>query len=558
MHRLLPLLLGFLTGPAEPAPAADELFSLPGFDGAKLPSKHFSGYVPVGPASHRRQLRYWLQMSERDPGTDPVVLWLNGGPGASSIMYGALTEMGQLVFNSRSLRDNRTLTPKMQYNPHSWSRVASVIYLESPAGVGFSYCEYSPCNANDTTTAEDSYEFLVGFFKAFPELAANKFFLTGESYAGIYVPMLAKQIMDKGGVNLHGIAVGNGCWGNQVGTCSNALWVGDQQRLIIDFLAGHGLLSRQLYRQVGRACNFSWNGDAEPDAECLSMLMACHNQSGIKLHAPSYNVYDFCRSGIGSAGYVAPRPPARQSEMLAAPWAASPLAHSPGCTTSGTRPQSPGVNTATALTAGASLSSEPANGDEQRWCGSGAAAVIWQAIPAVASALHVNLSNGCDVPAALSGREPGPKSIWKALPPPANKCLNEYKRAPAGDLRPLYAELARRWPVLLYSGDADSCVPHVGTEEWVHELGFPVAEQWRPWLSLANGSGPVGSNGTSHIYQPDGHTAEAQRVGYVTTFGGDAVRLWFATVNGAGHEVPMYKPEAALALISRFLEGRSL
>ena len=142
--------------------------------------------------------------------------------------------------------------------------------------------------------------------------------------------------------------------------------------------------------------------------------------------------------------------------------------------------------------------------------------------------------------------------------PPTNKCLNEYKRAPGGDLRPLYARLAKRWPLLLYSGDADSCVPHVGTDEWVHELGFPVAEPWRPWLSLANGSGPIGTNGTSHIYEPDGRSAEAQRVGYVTSFGGAAVRLLFATVNGAGHEVPMYKPVASYAMLSRFIAGRAL
>jgi serine carboxypeptidase-like clade 1 len=135
----------------------------------------------VGTPARQRQLHYWLQLSERDPSKDPVILWLNGGPGASSIMYGALTEMGQLVHTSRSLRDNTTEVPLLAYNPHSWSRVASVIYLESPAGVGFSYCEYEPCVANDTTTAVDSFDFLTGFFKAYPELSANEFFLTGES-----------------------------------------------------------------------------------------------------------------------------------------------------------------------------------------------------------------------------------------------------------------------------------------------------------------------------------------------------------------------------------------
>ena len=78
-------------------------------------------------------------------------------------------------------------------------------------------------------------------------------------------------------------------------------------------------------------------------------------------------------------------------------------------------------------------------------------------------------------------------------------------------------------------------------------------------MLAANSSGPVGTNGTDHTYNPDASLpVEAQRVGYVTKFGGAAKRLAFATVSGAGHEVPMYKPVAALAMLTRFLEGRDL
>ena len=340
-----------------------------------------------------------------------------------------------------------------------------------------------------------------------------------------YAPTLAAQIVQRGGINLQGLMVGNGCWGNQVGTCSNALWVGDQQRIIVDFLSGHGLISKALYRTVAPACNFSWSGNKEPDAECMDALMACHNQSGVRLHAPTYNVYDFCRSGIGANGWAPPRPP-RQSELLAGLWRGSRLAQ---------RPRNQLAPPA------------PAGGDEQLWCGAADASLVWLAMPSVAAAMHVSLSNGCDVP-ALSGS--------RHLRSTPMKCLDSYTRAPAGDLRPLYASLARKFPLLLYSGDADACVPFVGTEEWVSELGFPVAEPWRPWLATANGSGPVGRNGTDHIFLP--HGPEAQRVGYVTTFGGAAKRLTFATVNGAGHEVPMFKPVAAAAMLDRFLAGRAL
>jgi serine carboxypeptidase-like clade 1 len=67
---------------ANAAPENHLVTHLPGFHGA-LPSKHYSGYVTVDEGNDRR-LFYYLVLSERDPAADPVVLWLNGGPGCSS------------------------------------------------------------------------------------------------------------------------------------------------------------------------------------------------------------------------------------------------------------------------------------------------------------------------------------------------------------------------------------------------------------------------------------------------------------------------------------------
>lgn len=69
-------------GVCEAAPASAVVKSVPGFDGA-LPSKHYAGYVTVE-EQHGRNLFYYLVESERDPAKDPLVLWLNGGPGCSS------------------------------------------------------------------------------------------------------------------------------------------------------------------------------------------------------------------------------------------------------------------------------------------------------------------------------------------------------------------------------------------------------------------------------------------------------------------------------------------
>merc|ERR1712113_389162 len=83
-----------------------------------------------------------------------------------------------------------------------------------------------------------------------------------------------------------------------------------------------------------------------------------------------------------------------------------------------------------------------------------------------------------------------------------------YTRAPAGDLRPLYAKLAEKYRLLIYSGDADGCVPHTGTEEWTYDLGFDIAEPWRPWKNS-----PADS---------DVEMVSSSVVGYVTKFGGAA------------------------------------
>lgn len=158
--------------------AADEVIALPGWAGA-LPSKHFSGYLNV--ANNSRRIHYLLQEAETSPEDKPLVLWLNGGPGSSSFL-GAFTELGQLIFNRDS---HATNPPTLFRNPFAWTKLANVLYLETPAGVGFSYCVIerakSDCENTDTSTAELNHEALLGFLDRFPEYKVRPFFLTGES-----------------------------------------------------------------------------------------------------------------------------------------------------------------------------------------------------------------------------------------------------------------------------------------------------------------------------------------------------------------------------------------
>ena len=101
--------------------------------------RQFSGYLPVDD-DHGRHLFYWYVESQGVPTDDPVVLWTNGGPGCSGLL-GFGTEMGPYFIS----RDG-TLSP----NPFSWNKVASVLYIEQPAGTGFSYSDTEA----DYTTGE--------------------------------------------------------------------------------------------------------------------------------------------------------------------------------------------------------------------------------------------------------------------------------------------------------------------------------------------------------------------------------------------------------------------
>ncbi|XP_070182957.1 lysosomal protective protein-like, partial [Littorina saxatilis] len=118
------LLLGATTA----APAADEVKSVPGLK--KQPNfKHYSGYLQ---ASGSKKLHYWFLESQNNPASDPMVLWMNGGPGCSSDL-GLLSEHGPF----RVQDDGVTVL----INPFSWNTVANMLYLEAPAGVGYSYSD---------------------------------------------------------------------------------------------------------------------------------------------------------------------------------------------------------------------------------------------------------------------------------------------------------------------------------------------------------------------------------------------------------------------------------
>ncbi len=110
----------------------------------------YSGYLDISETKH---LFFWFSESRRKPASDPLLLWLNGGPGCSSTT-GLLFELGPCLVSDKGM--NTT------HNPSSWTEAANVIFLDQPVGVGYSYSDDEQVN-NSPAAAADVWAFLQLF-----------------------------------------------------------------------------------------------------------------------------------------------------------------------------------------------------------------------------------------------------------------------------------------------------------------------------------------------------------------------------------------------------------
>uniref|UniRef100_A0A7E4W707 Carboxypeptidase n=1 Tax=Panagrellus redivivus TaxID=6233 RepID=A0A7E4W707_PANRE len=258
------------------APAEDLVVDLPGLN-FKPPFDHYSGYLNV---SSTKYLHYWFTKAYKNPESAPVLLWLNGGPGCSSV-GGLIEELGPF-----HVEDNGQTVYE---NPYSWNHVGNVIFLESPAGVGFSYASDGDVTASDETAAEDNYQALLAFFKyKFPEFQGHDFYITGESYGGIYIPTLAVKVAaDKTNFPaFKGVAIGNGIYSFPL-----------NYNTMVPLFYYHGLIRNKLYSDVVTNCckGNSYNCDyytlLDGETECADKINRLLEQGG---DLDPYNLYSTC------------------------------------------------------------------------------------------------------------------------------------------------------------------------------------------------------------------------------------------------------------------------
>ena len=413
---------------ARALPAADEITALPGWTGA-LPSRQFSGYLDASPTKH---LHYWMSFSEGAPETDPVVFWFNGGPGCSSL-DGFLYEHGP--FRVQMAADGATSLAAFEY---SWAKLANMVYLEAPCGVGFSYSDVGGDDyaATDDTAAADNLAAVEAFFAKFPEFQNRSLYLTGESYAGIYVPTLAEAIVkatlagNYTGAPLAGIAVGNGCSGHEIGTCA---FGSPQSRYYqTKYLMSSGFASEPLKDELNAQCEWSeWKDGTEPSSACTS---AVNKLDALTQGLDTYCVYCNCPPGTAAAELGA---------------RASKVGHHLQ-----QREAPRGVGTTA--------------------CINTAEASAYLNQPAVQEAIHVTAAKVDDW--QVCGSADG----W------------DYTSTRPNLPRDTYPLLVSNIRVLIYNGDWDACVPYTDNEGWTTGMGFNQTAPWHPWMYEDGGVSSVG------------------------------------------------------------------
>ncbi|KAF3334533.1 serine carboxypeptidase-like 33 [Carex littledalei] len=438
---------------------SDRVNSLPGQP--KTPEiSQFSGYITVNEAKGRA-LFYWFFEAQTQPNEKPLLLWLNGGPGCSSIGYGAASELGPL-----RVKTNGT---GLAFNTYAWNQEANLLFLESPVGVGFSYTNTSSdfTKIDDAFVAEDAYNFLVNWLKRFPQYKSRDFYISGESYAGHYVPQLAELVYDRNNVksssytyiNLKGFMVGNAITDNYY-----------DSKGLVEYAWSHSVVSDQVYRQANQVCNFRLSNWSNACDDVVNTIYNEYKDIDIyNIYAPKCNLpqASFVANNRDGVEKLSAQEKFMRIRMLA------------------------GYDPCYSVYAEDFFN----NADVQR-------------------SLHAFVREG-------DGK-------WRVC---NDSILNAYNFSVFSVL-PIYSKLInaglRIW---VYSGDADGRVPVIGTRYCMEAIGLPIKTQWRPWYQNM---------------QVGGRVVEYEK------------GLTLVTIRGAGHLVPLNKPQEALLLINSFLLNKTL
>jgi serine carboxypeptidase-like clade 1 len=416
-------------------------------------------------------------------------------------------------------------TGGLMENPWAWTKLANLLILEAPIGVGYSYCEAQmqgkACQNTDRYTASATRVALQDFFTTkFPELAKNEFFITGESYAGVYTPTLSKEIFDHApSINLKGIAVGDPCTDNTAQADSmDALWYG----------AKYGLVNEEVYDLLwnhceARAPNLMRQGGIHHVLQTLN-----HELRQIDdLQERTARAKEHLQKLAGNGG-----PNMRQSDECTLAFRKFLMSASKGLS------QSWGD----LYIDDYSLFAPVSHLEDQEM-----AAYMIRAD--VRAALHVTESPTTTWPRASQGFD-----YTKEY-----DACNDYVVVDKSMID-FYQEIVPKLhTTYIYNGDTDPCVSYEGTRLAVKQIAFDEVDGggYRPWFYNHTGTTVELLAEKAPLFGPD---LLCQDMG--PQFGGEIVNyehnLSFLTFHGSGHMVPQFRPQAALHMLDKLIKRQSL
>jgi serine carboxypeptidase-like clade 2 len=388
-----------------------QITSLPGL--ANFPTDYnvYGGYITVD-ASHGRALYFmFAEASDIDPSTAPIGFWQTGGPGCSSLLA-QFTENGPFKIAGAG---------KLELNPYAWNKRLNMLWVESPAGVGFSYSnDTNDYRVGDARTAADANIFAQQFLHVyFPQYKKHPIYSLGESYGGHYTisftyRALLNNAAGQPAVNVVGNMVGN-AWTDAAFDNEGAL----------DQWWTHALIDKASVDAVKANCNLStigpltlsvadiqsgkYFGAQLPSASCQALVN--HVQSVAFADVNIYDIYqDECnvkrkRSSMAKRSTIIPNP----------------------CTDNNLGPylNDPNVQAAMNVIPGSQ----------------------WNECSNVLSYEY--------------------SSVLSSMLPIYRTLMSKYPHIRLG----------------VYSGDVDAIVPFMGTRAWVESLNLPIKKSWRSYYA---------------------------------------------------------------------------
>ncbi|KAL9676892.1 hypothetical protein QQ045_005113 [Rhodiola kirilowii] len=253
---------------------------------------HYAGYYNI--AHSRAAKMFYFFFQSRSNTKDPVVIWLTGGPGCSSELA--------VFYENGPFTITKNLT--LAWNEYGWDKVSNLLYVDQPIGTGFSYSsDKHDIRHNEEGVSNDLYDFLQAFFSEHPEFAENDFYITGESYAGHYIPAFAARVHrgNKAGegihINLKGFAIGNGLTDPEI-----------QYPAYTDFALDNGLIKKNEHDRINKILPVCATAiklcGTDGTISCLASYFVCNTVfSSIMALTGNINYYDIRKKCEGKLCY---------------------------------------------------------------------------------------------------------------------------------------------------------------------------------------------------------------------------------------------------------------